>query len=59
MGIVEVPEPVIPVVPAGPSMKRIATFEDVKPDEKAMLIARVKELEVSRRAVVRLRVLMG
>ena len=49
MRIVEVPEPVEPVIPAGQSMKRkrTATSEDVKPDHKAVLAARVKELEVS------------
>jgi len=50
MRIVEVPEPVVPITVADPSMKRkrTATSEDVKPDHKAMLAARVKELEVSR-----------
>lgn len=49
MRIVEVPESVEPVIPAGPSMKgkRTATSEDVKPDHKAMLAASIKELEVS------------
>jgi len=50
MRIVEAPEASVPVIVAGPSMKRkrIATLEDVDPDEKEMLAARVKELEVSR-----------
>jgi hypothetical protein len=49
MRVIEAPEPIIPAAQAGPSTKRkrTTTSEDVKPDHKAVLAARVKELEVS------------
>jgi len=48
MRVIEAPEP-IPAAQAGPptKRKRAATSDDVKPDHKAVLTARVKELEVS------------
>jgi hypothetical protein len=55
MGIIKAPEPIAPVIQAGPSTKRkrSTTSEDIKPDQKAVLAARVKDLEVSRRRVLR------
>jgi len=48
MGVIEASDHV-PVILAGPSTKRKrdATLEDTKPTHKALLAARVKELEVS------------
>jgi hypothetical protein len=49
MKVIEAPEYVVPVAQAGPSTKRrrTTTSEDVKPNHKAILAARVRELEVS------------
>ena len=49
MRVLEAPKPVVPAAEAGPSTKRkrTSTSDDVKPDHKAVLAARVKELEVS------------